>query len=60
MHRVVEQEAQNPTIADAVKIIKFHIPNPILAPGVLQKAQNPTIPQTSCEILILTKKFKRI
>ena len=33
MHRVVEQEAQNPTIPDAMNIIAFHIPHPIPVPG---------------------------
>ena len=55
MHRVLgEQEAQNPTIPDAMNIIAFHIPHPIPVPGP-QRTQHPTIPHTICEMLIIMK-----
>ena len=57
MHRVVEQEAQNPTIADAVKIIAFHISHPFIAPrSDPQRPHHPAKPHTSCEMLIILKK----
>ena len=56
MHRVVEQEAQNPTIADAVKIIAFHISHPFIAPrSDPQRPHHPAKPHTSCEMLIIMK-----
>ena len=56
MHRVVEQEAQNPTIADAMKIIAFHISHPYIAPrSDPQTPHHPIVPHASCEMLIIMK-----